>query len=182
MVAQRNSSITIQAIEIDTESAEEAQLNFNNSPWSSRLRLVNSDFTTFISDQQYDLIISNPPYFENGLLNESKRKANTRHEDSLPLMNLFQKVESLLTPNGHFWLILPYETASKWKSKAEELKLFCLQEITVDGKPNLPKRTVFCFSKIGEKYMHSSVVIRNDDNSYTEEYKNLTVDFHGVKL
>ena len=182
MIAQRNSEIKIQAVEIDTESAEEAHINFQTSPWSNRLSLFLSDFRIFTSENNFDLIISNPPYFENGILNESTRKANSRHEDSLPLIELFQKVESLLTPNGHFWLILPYETALKWKSKAEELNLHCSQEITIYGKPNLPKRTVFSFSKIGVECIQSSVVIRNEDNSYTEEYKKLTVDFHGVKL
>lgn len=182
MIAQRNSDICIQAIEIDSESAEEAQINFQNSAWSNRLSLVQSDFRAFSSEIQFDLIISNPPYFENGILNESSRKANTRHEDSLPLIELFQRVESLLTSNGHFWLILPYETANKWKIKAKGLNLFCEQEIIIYGKSNLPKRTVFCFSKIGMKCIESSIVIRNNDNSYTDEYKKLTVDFHGVKL
>ncbi len=182
MVAQRNLEIKIQAIEIDSRSAEEAKLNFNNSPWSNRLSLVHSDFRTFYSDNNFDLIISNPPYFENGILNESIRKANSRHEDSLPLIELFQKVESILTSNGHFWLILPYNTASKWESKAKEFNLFCAQKIVIFGKPTLPKRIVFCFTKIGVECIQSSLVIRNNDNSYSEEYKKLTIEFHGIKL
>ena len=182
MLAQKNKNICIHAIEIDVESAKEAELNFQNSSWSNRLRIVHADFRTFFPEIQFDLIISNPPYFENGILNESVRKANSRHEDSLPLQELFQKVAEMLAPNGHFWLILPFETAAKWKMKANEMKFFCEKEIIIFGKPNLPKRMVFCFSKVGVECEKSSVLIRTENNEYSNEYKELTVDFHGVKL
>ncbi len=182
MLAQKNKNICINAIEIDVESAKEAELNFQNSSWSNRLRIVHADFRTFFTEIQFDLIISNPPYFENGILNESIRKANSRHEDSLPLQELFQKVAEMLAANGHFWLILPFETAAKWKMKATELKLSCEKEIIIFGKPNLPKRIVLCFSKVGVECEKSSVLIRTENNEYSNEYKELTVDFHGVKL
>jgi tRNA1Val (adenine37-N6)-methyltransferase len=182
MIAQRNPKIQIEAIEIDFDSAKEAKINFQNSDWSEQLNVIHVDFKEFNSEQQYDLIVSNPPYFENGILNESTRKANTRHEESLPLTDLFQKVAALLTLKGHFWLILPYETSSKWKKSAKELNLYCEQEITVFGKPNVPKRTVFCFSRTGVECTPSFLVIRNEDNMYTEQYKQLTIDFHGVVL
>lgn len=182
MVAQKNPIIQIQAIEIDQESADEANLNFQNSSWSDRLMIFQMDFRNFEFNQQFDLIISNPPYFENGLLNESSRKAKTRHEESLPLMELFEKVSSLLSSDGHFWVILPFETASKWKKTAEDLQFYCAQEIKINGKPNLPKRMVFCFSKSKAPIKQKSMVIRNEDNSYSNEYKKMTTDFHGIKL
>lgn len=182
MVAQRNPNIQMQAIEIDHESAVEASQNFQNSPWSSRLTVIEQDFRVFDCLKKFDLIISNPPYFENGLLNESTRKAKTRHEESLPLIELFEKVSLFLTPEGCFWLILPHETASKWKKTAENLQFYCAQEITIYGKPNLPKRMVFCFSKAKLPIEEKSVVIRNGDNSYSEEYKKITMDFHGTTL
>lgn len=182
MIAQRNSTIEIQAIEIDEASAEEARLNFQTSLWSDRLSVLNQDFREIVLEDKFDLIISNPPYFENGLLNESSRKANTRHEESLPLIELFEKVSSLLKSDGHFWIILPYETGDKWKVKACDFGLFCVQEISIFGKPNLPKRTVFCFGNHNVDCIEHLFVIRNEDNSYTDKYKEFTTDFHGVKL
>lgn len=182
MVAQRNPNIKMQAIEIDHESAVEASQNFQNSPWSSRLSVIEHDFRAFDCLEKFDLIISNPPYFESGLLNESTRKAKTRHEESLPLIELFEKVSSLLTPEGCFWLILPYETAEKWKAIAQDFKLYCVREITINGKVNLPKRIIFCFSLQENTLFQNSLIIRKDDNSYTEEYKISTADFHGVEL
>lgn len=182
MVAQRNSEIKVLAIEIDEASAEEATVNFQNSSFSDRLAVVKQDFRVLDFTDRFDLIISNPPYFENGLLNESSRKAKTRHEESLPLIELFEKASSLLSQNGHFWLILPYETAGKWIATAMDTGLFCEQEIAIFGKPNLPKRMVLCFSNVENSHLKKSIVIRNEDNTYTDEYKNLTEDFHGIKI
>ncbi len=182
MLLQRSPKLFITAIDIDAVSSEEAIQNFSNSPWSSRVNGVQCDFLNYAFETKFDLIVSNPPYFENGLLNTSKRKAVTRHEDSLPLINLFEKSSKLLTDKGNFWLILPFETASKWKNRSKDFDFFCKVEVTIYGKSNLPKRTVFCFSKEEVECIQKELIIRNDDNTYTDQYKLLTFDFHGVKL
>jgi tRNA1Val (adenine37-N6)-methyltransferase len=182
MIAQRSSELKITALDIDSESIEEANQNFNNSPWKDRVEGVLGDFLEYSTSQKYDLIVSNPPYFENGLLNESKRKASSRHEASLPLIDLFQKSCFHLTEKGMFVLILPSQSASKWTDKALEMNLNCFKEITVFGKTNLPKRSILFFSKENKESMNEELIIRNLDNTYTEEYKKLTLDFHGVEL
>ena len=182
MLLQRSPELFITAIDIDSESTEEAIQNFSNSPWSSRVQAENCDFLNYTSDLKFDIIVTNPPYFENGLLNNSKRKAVSRHEESLPLINLFESSSMLLSEKGNFWLILPFENALKWKNKSKDFNLFCRFEITIFGKPNLPKRTVFCFTKEEVEYNHKNLIIRNNDNLYMDEYKELTLDFHGVNL
>jgi tRNA1Val (adenine37-N6)-methyltransferase len=182
MLLQRSPELCITAIDIDSESIDEAIHNFSNSPWSSRVKGISCDFLDYSSESKFDLIVTNPPYFENGLLNNSKRKAATRHEDSLPIFNLFEKSSQLLSYKGLFWLILPYHTATKWKDISKDFDLFCKVEITIFGKPNSPKRTVFCFSKQEFECIQKDLIIRNSDNTYTDQYKLLTFDFHGVKL
>ncbi len=182
MIVQRSPEIKITALDIDFESIEEAIQNFTNSPWKDRVEGVLGDFLDFSTTEKFDLIVSNPPYFENGLLNESKRKASSRHEASLPLINLFQKSKELLTENGVFVLIIPSQSAQKWIDNALKINLFCFKEITVYGKPNLPKRSILFFSKENKEIMNEELIIRNLDNKYTEEYKKLTIDFHGVEL
>ena len=182
MIAQRSPEIKITALDIDFESIEEANQNFTNSPWKDRVEGVLCDFLDYSNSERFDLIVSNPPYFENGLLNESKRKASSRHEASLPLVNLFEKSKELLTKKGEFVLILPAQSASKWIDNALKINLFCFKEITIYGKPNLPKRSILFFSKENKEIRNEELIIRNLDNKYTEEYKKLTLDFHGVEL
>lgn len=182
MIAQRSPELRITTLEIDSESLEEAIQNFQNSPWKDRIEGVLGDFLDFSTTEKFDLIVSNPPYFENGLLNESKRKASTRHEASLPLIHLFEKSMNLLTEKGVFVLIIPAQSAQKWIDNALKMNLFCFKEITIFGKSNLPKRSILFFSKENKEIIREELIIRNSDNTYTEEYKRLTIDFHGVEL
>ncbi len=182
MIAQRSPELRITALEIDSESLEEAIQNFQNSPWKDRVEGVLCNFLEYSTSERFDLIVSNPPYFENGLLNESKRKAFSRHEASLPLINLFQKSKELLTENGVFALILPFQTSKKWIENGLKMKLYCFKEIIIYGKLNLPKRSILFFSKENKKIMNEELIIRNLDDMYTDEYKRLTIDFHGVEL
>ena len=182
MIVQRSPEIKITALDIDFESIEEAIQNFTNSPWKDRIEGVLGDFLDFSTSEKFDLIVSNPPYFENGLLNESKRKASTRHEASLPLIHLFEKSMNLLTEKGVFVLIIPAQSAQKWIDNALKMNLFCFKEITIFGKSNLHKRSILFFSKENKEIIREELIIRNSDNTYTEEYKRLTIDFHGVEL
>jgi tRNA1Val (adenine37-N6)-methyltransferase len=182
MLAQQNTSLQVTGIELDKASADVAKRNFENSPWSTNLKLIQCDFLEFQTDTKFDLIVSNPPYFENGLLNENQRKSNSRHEQSLPIQSLFDKVKELLTDNGSFWLILPCENVEKWISYSSKIGLYCRFNQLVYGKPNVPKRAILSFSKVEGDCTQSELIIRTSEGSYTEEYKKLTCEFHGVSL
>ena len=102
MMAQRFLIANITAIDIDWQTIQVAAANFENSPWSNRLYALNvplQDFATK-SDRQYNLIISNPPYFTNSLRNNDPRKALARHDDNLTLQQLFKASSHLLAPDG----------------------------------------------------------------------------------
>jgi tRNA1Val (adenine37-N6)-methyltransferase len=182
MMAQQNQLLSVTALEIDGPSALEAKLNFENSPWKQRLELIHSDFLEFQPSSKFDLIVSNPPYFENGLLNTDKRKSNARHEVSLPMNQLFDRVQHMLTEDGDFWLILPFENRCKWITYASKIGLHCRFNQLIYGKPNLPKRAILSFSKISGNCIQTEFVIRCSDGMYSEEYKSLTREFHGVSL
>ena len=82
MIAQNNSDISIDAVELDALSAAEGELNFKNSPWPERLKTHHCDFLEYETEEKYDLIVSNPPYYQTTLVNNDDRKANARHEKS----------------------------------------------------------------------------------------------------
>lgn len=183
MMAQKNAKASITAVEIDALSAKDCFLNFENSPWKKRLSLVLTDFNEFQSNQKFDLIICNPPFYSNSLENTDKRKASAKHAIHLPFEALFTKVASLLAQHGSFWMISPYQDKQLILETAEKNGLFPKTDYSINGKPIQPVRAIFCFSLLKlVPCVHKELTIRNDDNSYTEEYKILTADFHGVKL
>ena len=183
MVAQQNEEIIIDAVEIDSLSAEESRLNFQNSPWSNRLNVQCSNFIEFSKEKKYDLIFSNPPYHSATNLNTDKRKAQARHENSLPVKMFFQKVSDLISEKGELWIIIPFSEKEKWQNEAKLNVLKLKTEFLIKGKPSKDvNRIVLCFDRSSKSIFNESLVIRNEENDYSPEYIELTKDFHSKDL
>lgn len=184
MMAQKFPEARIDAIDIDPSAAAEAQINAENSPWSNRIRVYECDLRSFQSPEKYDLIVSNPPYFTKGLLNPDHSRALARHESALPFQLLFSKVAELLCVEGVFWMIAPATAKDELCAEAERVNVWLNQHIAILGKEGgAPVRNVLSFSlNRSENSEGDTFAIRNEQGNYTDEYKALTMDFHGVKV
>lgn len=179
MIAQRNLEIDVEGVEVDPQTAHECELNFLNSPWRERLVVKCVDFSKFTSPKVYDVIVSNPPFYESTLLNIDKRKADARHAQSLPMDVLIKKVNDLLANDGDFWIIVPSEFGEKWIRECNKYSLHLTMQTTIFGKSGGDaKRVVFNFTRLKKSTRSNQLTIRNDTGGYSEAYKKLTEEFH----
>ncbi|PLX07187.1 MAG: hypothetical protein C0598_13365 [Marinilabiliales bacterium] len=102
------SNAKIDAIDIDVDSVEEANNNFLNSDFSSRLKAYNCNFNDWSVDDDYDLVVSNPPFFTNDLKSSNLRKTNARHTISLNYNDLCLGANRLLNDKGRLCVVIPY--------------------------------------------------------------------------
>lgn len=183
IAAQKNQNAAITAIEIDSESCLDAKCNFENSQWSNRLYLIQSDFLTHAFTEKFDVIVSNPPFYQNSLHNSDQQLAVAKHNEFLPMDLLFKKVATLLTDTGTFSLIFPFQDRDEVAKKALSIGFFIRKDITVNGKPETPVRAILelCLEKVEQTEFHYFTV-RNSDGSYSDEYRDLTLDFHGKAI
>lgn len=110
MMAQRFPTATVQALEIDEAAADQAAENFRSSRWANRLRVDQANFNRWIdthSDRRFELIVSNPPYFENSLRPPQAERRAARHADLLTTFQLITGAADLLEPRGSLCLIFP---------------------------------------------------------------------------
>ena len=178
MLAQRNPSIQITCIEIDQKSAEECTHNVNNSPWFNRITTIHADFTQYDFQQKFDLILTNPPYyFTDNSSDESNER--TKHITPESLLSWLSTIANLLTTKGNFWVIWPGETSQKIIEMAHDSGLHVANKITVYSKKNKLSRYILCFNRDKkEGFNDEQLIIRNEDNSYSNDYCVLTSDFH----
>lgn len=186
MVAQINPEIRIDAVELELDSYSDCTENFANSPWCNRLNAIALDFLEMQTEKKYDLIFTNPPFFENSQENLEKAKTMARHTKSLPFDLLFEKVTKLLDSNGSFWVILPFSAEKRAIQLANTAGLILIDEFIIEGKPAQAVRIVFHFQqakndKSADVNMHT-FLIRNADNSYSNQYKKATAAFHNRKV
>lgn len=180
MIAQRSNN-TIKAIEIDEHAAEQAKYNFSISPWSDRMSVYHVDFSDYAdtSTEEYDLIISNPPYFTNGVLAPCKKRSTARHADSLNYQQLFKGVVHLLSDKGRFALILPVDAEIEIEALALENNLYLVRKCKVFPKPDgIIKRLMWEFSKEKSNYSEEELIIELDRHVYSDEYIRLTREFY----
>lgn len=109
MIAQKNPELQIDAIELDEEAAIQAKENALASPWKNHINVILADARSFEFPSKYDIIVSNPPFYENELKGDNKKKNLAHHNEGLLLPELLSLIRKNLNPSGQFFLLLPYK-------------------------------------------------------------------------
>lgn len=184
MMAQRNSDLIIDAVEIDAASSEEALENVKSSDWSNRIYIHNTSVQEFAKEpdnrNKYDLIVSNPPFYTGGTLSENMSRNEVRHTKKLSHNELLMAVKKMLKSEGLFEMVLPYLEGLRFIELAEDYGLFLVQKTEVrPTKESEIKRLLLSFSPHSKKLIEDSLIIQHEErNNWTEEYWELVGDFY----
>ncbi len=173
--------VKIDAIDIDGASAEEAGMNFMNSPWKGNLHVHNLSLQEFAgtTGDRYDLIFSNPPYFEDSLLAPEERRCNARHAVGLSYRELMEFAAERLTERGRLSIVLPADQESALTRCARMNGLYLFRIMRVRTVPRkAPGRIVAEFSRERCAEPEDFVLTIQDEGKYTQEYLSLTHDFY----
>jgi tRNA1Val (adenine37-N6)-methyltransferase len=181
MLAQRTNAI-IEAVELESNAFEQAKINISICPWNKRISLHNLSFQEYGFSCQilFDLIICNPPYFENSLKSAKKNRNIARHTDTLSHNDLLTGAFKLLSENGRFAVIMPYAEGNKFIAEASGVGLYCIKRTSVKAAPSSSiKRLLLEFSKIPQKINDNLLIIGTDViNNYSDEYRQLSKEFY----
>lgn len=178
MLAQKYTSAIVHAVEIDQSAAVTAKENFSNSPFSNRIVSFQSSIKDHFTDtnEQYDLIISNPPFFINSLSSQNTEKSLARHTDPSFFELLLTESMKHLNQSGHLCIILPLETAALVKNMISGLKV--QKEILIHSYPgSTPHRTIMIMGFDALTPVEQSIVIYESKGVYSAVYKNLLKDY-----
>jgi tRNA1Val (adenine37-N6)-methyltransferase len=180
MLAQRTGEDSIiDAIEIASSDAEQAKENVLNSPWPDKIRVHQRSLQEFASDHQYDLIVSNPPYFVNSLLPPSMERTKARHVNDLTFEQLIKHSLRLLKSDGRLSVILPVVEGNIFKSIAKENKLHLHRETGFYSRKEKPQeRWLLEFTRVEGELISDRIVLYERDSIKTNDYINLTKDFY----
>lgn len=181
MLAQR-SLANIDAIDIDDSACKQAEDNFLQSKWAKRLNVFHAPLQDFSPENKYDLIISNPPYFPCPQTHAEKEGSQARFTHKLSFDDLAEHVVRLLSSNGSFYVVFPVHEGAFFTNEAEKRKLFLTDYVWIKTtiRKKFPKRILmhFKFSKTPLQAKDKILVIQNENNKYTKEYKTLTKDYY----
>ncbi len=177
MLAQKLKA-KIDAVEIDASAAQQAKGNFESSPFTERLQIIQTDIREFVSASKFDLIISNPPFFENDLKSDNQKRNLALHSEALGFEDIIVSAEKLLKEDGRFAVLLPCSRAGIFIAIAEKNKLHLHEQVLVKQTEKHDYfRSMLLFARI-EKHISSSQIIIKKEGKYSEEFVSLLKDYY----
>jgi len=181
MLAQR-SEVIVHAIEIDPPAAGQANENALCCPWTGRLNVRNISLQDFMSsgNQLYDLVVCNPPFFNNSLLSPAAGRNQSRHSLEMPHDLLALAFSQLSTPEGRCCVILPVPEGIRFESLMKKYGFYPTRKMLVYPRPGKKaNRTLIQFERYDKQEFGEEILtIRNNENEYSSAYKELTKDFY----
>ena len=183
MLAQRSGEALIDAVEIHPPSAALARRNFAASPWADRLELVESSIQDYAQQRgmQFDLIVSNPPFFSETIVSPDAARRLGRHTASLPPSDLLEAARRLLAENGRFCVILPVVEGRRLCELAVPLGLYCTEEVEVRSRAEKPvERLLLRFEKNPYRFVRKHLNVRAGDKGegYSVGFVQITENFY----
>ena len=178
MLAQKTSA-KIDAVEINSNAFNQANENFNASPWNEHLQAFHADIKNWKTKTTYDLIISNPPFFENDLKPDEIDKDTAKHDEGLKLIDLIQSIKQHINSKGYFAVLLPFHRVQYFENLAEENNFYLLDELLIRQTPKHEYfRGILFFSVQKNNVIINELTIKNEAGNYTEEFIELLKDYY----
>lgn len=180
MLAQRNPDIIIDAIELDSEAARQASENIALSAWKNRVQVLEGDVINFTFTNKYDLIISNPPFFNDSLQSDKANKNMARHTAALGNNDLLKVITDNLNEGGYASILLPYKEYQIWKELLQESGWNEFDQLAISHRPEAAvKRVVSLFSKKEIAAIRENTLIIQDTGcKYSHSFTDLLSPYY----
>jgi len=179
MLAQRSPKSRITALEIESAACQQAEENVESSAFKNQIKVIHEDFKNMSSNETFDLIVSNPPFFDNGTVSDIDHRSIARHQVSLTFTMLIDKSVKLLNPKGSISLILPLDNLSTVTEIIKEKNLHLHRVCRVHPTPNKPaKRVLLECGNFKSEFEESSITLEKSRHQYTEDAQVYLKDFY----
>lgn len=182
MIAQRTTAEQIDALEIDEDAYEQAVGNFENSPWGDRLFCYHAGLDEFVDEpeDEYDLIVSNPPFYSEDFKSNDDQRDLARFQDAMPFEDLIEAADLFLSENGVFAVIIPFKEEAKFVTLAKDFELFPFKITRVKGTVQSEiKRSLLAFCRDESlEIAENELIVEIARHYYTNDYIELTKEFY----
>ncbi|HMO90012.1 MAG TPA: methyltransferase [Lacibacter sp.] len=177
-LAQQSTAI-IEGIEVDSGAYRQATENCLASPWAERLHLYHGDMREYPLPHTYDLILSNPPFYEQSLLSPDRSRNLALHDAGLRVEELSRVAAEWINPGGHLAVLLPHFRSGKWQETAATAGWFVREWVQVrprEGKPFF--RSMCWMGREAVEAVKQEIVIADAAGNYTTDFIRLLQPYY----
>ena len=178
MLAQ-NTNTHIDAVELDSSAYHQTKANFEASPWAHQLTVYHSEIQSFHTDEKYDLVISNPPFFQEHQAAQKANKNMALHNESLSYQDLAESITRLMKDRGAAWVLLPPYPMQLFVKEMAQGKLFPFKKINILNRPSQAVfRNIYAFEKEESEVEEVEISIRDEEGNYTQAFIDLLKPYY----
>ncbi len=182
MLAQKMSGAFIDAIEMDKEAFEQASFNTAGTPWENRVSIIQGDANLFAFTEKYDIIISNPPFYEKELKGNDSKKNIAHHDEGLLLPELLTLIKNNLRPGGTFYLLLPFKRNDEIRELFSEQEFDFIELVLVRQSVKHDYFRIMLEGRSdpgrwGETNLNE-IAVKDENDVYTPEFTELLKDYY----
>ncbi|WP_186371693.1 tRNA(1)(Val) (adenine(37)-N(6))-methyltransferase TrmN [Yersinia alsatica] len=182
MIAQRSApEVEIDGVELEPEAAQQASSNAAQSPWAERVHIYAQDIHQFAEchPHQYDLIVSNPPYFAPAVACRDEARDTARYTGSLTHDALLNCAEKLITKEGVFCVVLPHDLGEELARLAVQQDWFVHCQVDIRDRPGKPlHRMLLTLSRQPAETQYQHLDLRQSEGVYSPEFCALISEFY----
>lgn len=180
LMAAQGNNLKIDAIEIEQNAALQAKENIAASKWEELISVHHLSLQTFTPIIKYDVIFSNPPFYENYLMSDEEGKNAAKHNTTLTLSEIVRFIKQNLSKEGIAMILLPFHRLDYFEQILTKERFHIREKVLVKQTPNHTTfRAMVCFGKIKTEQSNTrEIIIRNGENQYTEEFKTLLKEYY----
>lgn len=171
MVAQLGAG-RVTAVELIAEVAREAADNVRASPWADRIEVVQADIKAHAAERhdRFDLVISNPPFFQRHSASDDRMRHVARHADQLSYSELLDAATSLMAETGRFYVLLPGHAADDFSDLAARAGLHLAQRTDIRGyQRNRPNVAALQYAFTAAEPCRELLTIYQADREYSTQ-------------
>ncbi|WP_141096186.1 methyltransferase [Lacimicrobium sp. SS2-24] len=179
MAQQSGCDSRIFGIDVDAQAIAQAKDNAKNSPWADKLHFDCLALQDHANSGQYDLIISNPPYYpHHHEIAQSRQSA--RLTATLSHAALIQVVSGLLGKEGRFCCVLPQQVVEQVLWEAGNAGLHLTRRMDVRSQPDKSVSRVMLEWSLSRpsQFRQESLVIQQQAGHYTQAFQKLCRGFY----
>lgn len=180
MIAQRTNA-QIDAVEIDEDAYQQAVMNVQESVFASKIRVHHQRIQDFLVEDSYDLIISNPPFYQQSLKSADAKVNRALHTVELSFDDIIDSSIRLLSPNGKFVVLLPPFEMEKLIQIAKKKGLYLSKKMLIrhdESKPIFRVIATFQTNQIHDSAEKTLIIHEKDGRTYSDVFRRLLQDYY----
>ena len=173
------SSAEIDGVEIDDRAFHQSTENAAASSRLKNIRIYHCPITEFVTETKYDLVICNPPFYEDQLRSGNDQRNLAMHSTALSFIELADAIKTHLTQTGSAVVLLPYDRVNPFEKELNDKGLFITEKAHIAHSPAHPFfRSFLLISFIQQPVLESNILIKDSTDGYSEEFCRLLKDYY----